>query len=102
MKLVITESRDEAGGVTLRLTGAMDLVTREAITDAGMAVVERGEPLTLDLAGVTFIDSTGIGALVELMRAANAQQTGFAVSQRSERVTRIFEATGLEAAFTPA
>lgn len=102
MELVITESSDEAGNGTLTLVGSMDLVTRQAVLDAGLDVVRRNGSLTLDLAGVTFIDSTGIGALVELMKATTVQGGRFHVSARSPRVARVFEATGLESAWGPA
>jgi anti-sigma B factor antagonist len=95
MELVITESKDEAGHGVLTLVGSMDLVTRQAVLDAGLVIVRRDGALTLDLTEVSFMDSTGIGALVELMNAAHAAGGRLMVSGRSARVARVLEATGL-------
>lgn len=99
MELIIARREDEAGNGTLTLTGSIDLVTRQAVLDAGMEVLTHGGALTLDLGGVDFIDSTGIGALIELTRAASSAGSRLVVFARSERVARVFEATGLEDAW---
>jgi len=98
MELKITRSSDEAGRDALVLVGSIDLVTRQSLIDEGREVLEQGGPLTLDMGDVDFIDSTGIGALVELARAAEARGTGVLVSRSSARVTRVLEFSGLDQA----
>lgn len=99
MELTITRRDDDAGNATLSLTGSIDLVTRQAMYDAGMDVLDHGGSLTLDMTDVDFIDSTGIGALVELTKAAASRGTRLSVSGRSARVDRVLEVTGLEEAW---
>lgn len=91
MDLTITRT-----GSTLILVGSIDLVTRQALVDEGTAVLQDGEGLTLDLGEVDFMDSVGIGALVELSKAAASQGQPFVVGERSARVRRVLEATGLD------
>lgn len=98
MELKISRSTDETGRETLVLLGSIDLVTRQSLIDEGLEVLEQGGPLTLDMGDVDFIDSTGIGALVELARAAEAKGTGVLVSRSSARVTRVLEFSGLDKA----
>jgi len=98
MELTINRSKDEAGRDTLVLDGSIDLVTRQMLLDEGLAVIERGEELALDMAEVDFIDSTGIGALVELARAAKARGSGVQISRSSARVARVLEFSGLDQA----
>ena len=98
MELKISRSTDEAGRDTVVLQGSIDLVTRQSLLDEGHAILERGDGLTLDMAGVDFIDSTGIGALVELARAAETRGSGVTISRSSARVTRVLEFSGLDEA----
>lgn len=100
MKLTITR-RDDEGNCTLTLEGSVDLVTRDALVEAGREALSRGGTLTLDMAGVDFIDSTGIGSMVELSREAAARNVAMVVAPRSARVERIFEVTGLGQVWTP-
>lgn len=94
MELTIT--REHVAPGSLKLVGSIDLVTRKQVLDAGMDVLNSGDGLTLDLAGVEFMDSVGIGALIELSRAAESLGRPFVVGERSRRVSRVLEATGLE------
>jgi len=88
------------------LAGSIDLTTRQSLVDAGSGALIEGALLRLDMADVEFIDSTGIGALLELGRAATAKGARLEISRRSPRVARVLEVTGLDstwpAASTPA
>jgi anti-anti-sigma factor len=87
---------------TLALTGSLDLASRQVLVDAGLEVLGQGRSLALDLAEVGFIDSTAIGALVELANAAKRQGRSFAVTATSAPVRRILDVTGLADAWSPA
>lgn len=96
MELTITEHTDKTASRTLALAGSIDLSTREAFLDAGRAALRRGASLRLDMAEVNFIDSAGIGALLELARVARANDAYMSISPRSARVNRVLEITGLD------
>lgn len=100
MELTITSKGVNGGAETLALTGAIDLVTRDEVVEAGAAVFAEGLALELDMAEVTFIDSTGIGALVKLHNLAKTTGLGVSIPRRSTCVTRILEVTGLSDAWT--
>jgi anti-sigma B factor antagonist len=97
MEIAITTSVDAESRAVVTVAGSLDLETRDALRDAGQAALaaDSANALVLDLAGITFIDSTGIGALVGL--AGDAADVGRAFSLRdpSPRVTRILTVTGL-------
>jgi anti-sigma B factor antagonist len=96
MNIGIEADTDETGRALLRVSGAIDMQSREALLTAGRAALGRDTPaLVLDLADVTFMDSTGIGALVELGHDAEEADTGFVLREPSVRVTRILAMTGL-------
>src|SRR3954451_11948990 len=94
MDLTITRTE-----TALTLVGSIDLVSRQSLVDAGHQVLEDGGSLTLDLSGVEFMDSVGIGALVELSKASSALGRPFVVAQTSARVQRVLEVTGLDEAW---
>jgi len=95
MDVQIARSADDTGRPVLTLTGSIDLQTRDRLIEAGRAVLAEESVLVLDLAGVTFLDSTGIGALVELSGDAKEASGELVLRNPSSRVERVLELTGL-------
>lgn len=98
MDVEITEAPDAGDGrVVLLVTGSLDLDSRGKLLDAGHAAVRRDgcNGLVLDLSGVSFVDSTGIGAFVELASEAEDNGSTFEIRNPSPRVGRLLEVTGL-------
>jgi anti-sigma B factor antagonist len=51
----------------VQVTGEVDIASAPALRDKLLALVNRGaESLVVDLRGVTFIDSTGVGSLLRI------------------------------------
>ena len=101
MKLTIIRAVSPDGGhVSLRLAGSVDLVSKDLLIDVGREMVATEPVLALDLAEVDFIDSVGIGALIELAHAAEAQRKQLVLSALSPRVQRVLDAVGLGEAWT--
>jgi anti-sigma B factor antagonist len=95
----IDASFDE-GVVFLSPTGDIDLATADELKEAGeKALTEYCGTLRIDLSGVTFIDSTGLGALIHIRNAAGSG-TSVILENPPRHVRRIFEITGLAGAFT--
>ena len=66
---LMTIARDDQGGcVVLAVRGEVDLSTGGRLLEAGSAALRDavGRPLVLDLSGVDFLSSSGLGLLVEL------------------------------------
>lgn len=100
MNIGIDASTDETGRAVLRISGALDIQSRDAMLTAGRAALESDAPaLVLDMADVSFMDSTGIGALVELGHDAEDAGSDFAIRDPSPRVVRILQMTGLAQAW---
>lgn len=86
-----------AGGwQTLRLSGELDLVSTALLDDAieriGMVAVDG---IALDLHKLTFIDSTGVRAVLELQDLCREHGTEFRIIQGPPTTQRIFEVAGL-------
>jgi anti-anti-sigma factor len=97
MDLAITDRVDARDRHVLSLTGSLDLSSRALLRQAAAAALSVPETsaLVLNLAAVSFLDSVGIGAVIEL--AGDAQEAGlaFALQDPSDRVRRVLTMTGL-------
>jgi anti-anti-sigma factor len=84
----------------LRLSGEFDIAVTNQV-DACIKELARNSPdeLVIDLSGVSFIDSTGLRALIRAR--ARAPETGWSVKlvRGPERVHKVFELTGMDDAF---
>jgi len=78
----------------IRLVGELDLATApEVLAAVQSAVAEDGDGrLVLDMREVSFIDSTGVRALLE---ASRATETQLALLRPSSAVTRVLDLTQL-------
>jgi anti-sigma B factor antagonist len=100
VQITINVSTDEFDRSILVVRGAIDLQTRDELLRVAKEVLAEGTPaLVLDLEGVNFIDSTGIGALVEIGHDAEDVDAGLVLRKPSERVRRILQLTGLTEAW---
>ena len=74
------------------VTGEIDVATAPALRDNVLGLLNRGAPsLVLDLRGVTFVDSTGVGSLLRIhhRQALLGGSVHFVADQPS--VLRIFD-----------
>lgn len=64
--------------------------------------VDRIGPFALDLAGLEFLDSTGLRMLLRLQMHADTQDALFAIARPSSAAPRLLELTGMQARFSAA
>jgi len=90
---------DLDGTVVVRLVGELDLYNAHQVREELFAVANR-EPqrLIVELSGVTFIDSTGLGVLIE-SRARLANKQGFLLAAPGLETRRALEISGLDRHF---
>jgi len=81
---------------TLALSGELDLAASPEL-EAVMFQLFTDKPavLTLDLSGLTFIDSTGIGTVLLIRAEADKRGCELRIIRGGGNVHRIFKATGL-------
>jgi anti-sigma B factor antagonist len=92
---------DADGGLAVALRGEIDFTRSGPIGDAIRVAVQRKRPalVRMNLAEVTFLDSSGIGVLVTAMRAADEAQAHFRVENPIPSVLDQLRLTGLLDAF---
>ena len=84
------------GRVVVELSGEHDLVTKDALHDLLMTLVERNELVVIDLTQAEFIDSSTIYCLAQADRLARARGSNVRVQLRPEGIAhRALEITGM-------
>jgi anti-sigma B factor antagonist len=86
----------------VRLSGRIDVDTSPDLRDCLSAILsEKRLPraITVDLAGVPYIETSGIATLIEALRIARHRQTTLCLQGISGSVLRLFEVTGVLALF---
>jgi anti-sigma B factor antagonist len=90
---------DHSGSHALvRLNGRIDVDSSPDLRDRLSAILsERPSPrvITVDLAGVPYIETSGIATLVETLRIARHRQTIVCLQGLSGSVLRLFEVAGV-------
>ncbi len=95
--------RTDDGTDTLlfKLRGSLDLATaptvRAALTDAAE---EEGHDLIVDLTGLEFLDSTGLGVLIGAHRRAAERGESFRLVVTDGPISRLLNITGLITVFS--
>jgi anti-sigma B factor antagonist len=93
--------RDDADVVTVTIEGEVDVATAPTLRDELYRLIERGtNHIVVDLGGMEFIDSTGLGVFVGALK--RSREGGGELQLRSLRpaARKIFDITGLSTAFS--
>ena len=87
--------RREARSVTIVAAGALDLGTSEQLWTAAHEAHAGLRQIVLDLRGLRFIDSSGLGTLLNLRGELHREGVALSVEVREGPVRRALETTGL-------
>jgi anti-sigma B factor antagonist len=99
MGLTIGKEQSPDGSL-IRVVGEVDLYSSPELRKAILKAVPSAEGgLAIDLAGVTYIDSSGVATLVEGLRSAREHGTGFALVSPSPAVMQVLELARLDSVF---
>ena len=91
----------QADATVVRITGEVDLRTSPQLRGVLLELLdEKPLRIILDLTGVSYIDSSGVGTFVELKRRAMRNESNVALVGLQPRVRSLFEITRLDKFFT--
>jgi len=82
----------------VRLNGRIDVDSSPDVRDCLLAILSSKQSVhavTVDLAGVTFIEASGVATLVEALKIAGPRQIRLHLQGLHGSVLRLFEVTGL-------
>jgi anti-sigma B factor antagonist len=83
------------------LKGRIDIDSSPAVRDQLIALLHAPHPgtVSIDLSGVTHIDSSGVATLIEALKIARNCKTELRLQGLHDRLQRLFEATGILSLF---
>ena len=98
--VTMVPSKDDSGISEVRLVGEIDVFASPEVKSALVSAIKDGHNLlVVDFAKVSYIDSTGLGALVAALKAARDGGGSIAVVCKNPQIRRIFDVTGLVKVF---
>lgn len=81
---------------TVYVTGEIDIYTAPKLKEELLHLTEKnGQTIIVDLNGVHYMDSTGLGVFISAVKATNENQSHLKMINLQERVLRLFNITGL-------
>jgi anti-sigma B factor antagonist len=96
MKTIANEN-----GALASLYGRIDIDSSPAVRDQLIALLHapHTRTLSIDLSGVTHIDSSGVATLIEALKIARNCKTELRLQGLDDRLQGLFEATGILSLF---
>jgi anti-anti-sigma factor len=86
-----------AGATTIvTVVGELDLSTVATLRDFVGRLLQRDQTIVLDLTGVPFMDSTGLGAIVALFNRARRDNGWVVLRNPRPEVSRVLELTAVD------
>ncbi len=93
-------ARQEGSGVVIHVSGDVDLYSSPKLRDAIQdGIKKRRSPIVVDLAEVTYIDSSGVATLVEGLQLSKEYKGKFRLIGLNERVAEVFQLARLYQVF---
>jgi len=93
-------TRREGARTVISVTGEIDVYTAPTLRERLNELVADGEyHLVVDMAGVDFLDSTGLGVLVGGLKRARSHDGTLRLVCDQEKILKVFRITGLTKVF---
>ncbi|WP_102345145.1 STAS domain-containing protein [Bacillus sp. Marseille-P3661] len=90
----ITKELDK-GVCTLFISGVLDYSTMETFISEVQSIEDGIKKVIVNFSKLEFIDSTGIGAIINLVHEANAKQFGVELDGITPEIEMLFETIGV-------
>lgn len=98
---IVVHAHSEGDWTVLTVAGELDVLGAPELRQSVMDAVKNGQHrLVLDLSGVDFIDSFGIGVLVGALKRVRLLDGDLMLVVAEPRVRRVFEVCDLDRVFT--
>jgi anti-sigma B factor antagonist len=94
---LVVQVADREGWAVVRASGDLDLTTAPRLRERVIQVVTSGQPrVVLDLDDVDFVDSTGLGVVVGLLKRTRSQGGDLRLVSTRRSLAKVLELTSLD------
>ena len=101
MDLTLNVYSDSPETTVIAVSGEIDVYTAPKLREKLVSLVDSGNyRLIVDMEGVEFLDSTGLGVLVGGLKRVRAHEGWIDLVSTQGRILRIFRITGLNKVFS--
>ncbi|MFA9432523.1 STAS domain-containing protein [Egicoccus sp. AB-alg2] len=101
MPLLRADTREDHGWTVVEVAGQLDVATapefRQVLVEAQYGGASQ---VLVDVAGIEFVDSIGLGVLVGGHKRARSHDGRFVLARPSERMSQLLALTGLDTVLT--
>ncbi|WP_110943569.1 STAS domain-containing protein [Virgibacillus senegalensis] len=96
MEATVKVTKEMKGNVcTLRVFGILDFSTMEPFVKEVQSIEYEVSKVIVDFEKLEFIDSTGIGAIINLVHAANSKKFTVEFIKMGEEIMELFDTIGV-------
>lgn len=100
MTLEVQTKQTDAGVTVVMPSGRLDVVGAPALKAAIGDAVKNGPPrLVIDMEGVSFVDSTGLGSVIAALKMARSSKGDLRLAAPNQQVRVVLELTTLDRVF---
>lgn len=99
LRVELSSDTPNVDSTMVRVSGEIDVSNAGAFRDAIHLACEPSRPIVVDMAGVTFIDSSGVSVLIGVARATGEAHAGLVIQDPSPSVRRVLTILGLDEDF---
>jgi anti-sigma B factor antagonist len=100
MSLEVQTRQVDSGVTVVAPTGRLDVAGAPALKDAISEALKNGQPrVVLDLEGVSFVDSTGLGSVIAALKQIRSSQGDLRLAAPNQQVRVVLELTTLDRVF---
>ena len=100
MSLEVQTRQVENGVTVVAPTGRLDVAGAPTLKDAISEALKNGQPrVVLDMEGVSFVDSTGLGSVIAALKQIRSSQGDLRLAAPNQQVRVVLELTTLDRVF---
>ena len=100
MTLDVQSRQTDKGVMVLAPSGRLDVTGAPALKEAVSEAVKSGQPrLVIDMEGVSFVDSSGLGTVVAALKQARSSKGDLRLAAPNQQVRVVLELTTLDRVF---
>jgi anti-sigma B factor antagonist len=100
MSLEVQTRQAENGATVVAPTGRLDVAGAPALKDAISEALKNGQAkVVLDMEGVSFVDSTGLGSVIAALKQIRGSQGDLRLAAPNQQVRVVLELTTLDRVF---
>lgn len=100
MSLEVQTRQADNGVTVVAPTGRLDVAGAPTLKDAISEALKNGQPrVVIDMEGVSFVDSTGLGSVIAALKQIRSSQGDLRLAAPNQQVRVVLELTTLDRVF---